>query len=318
MGFNPRREAPPRATTKSICLPWSRRSCFNPWREAPPRATSKRVLKRPSLRSFNPWREAPPRATNALAQAACREWQVSIPGGKPLHEPRHDGVAPVTALAVSIPGGKPLHEPLPIRYRLAFSPSMFQSLAGSPSTSHPHKHVCVRVFAGVSIPGGKPLHEPPKALSDAGISIVSVSIPGGKPLHEPRSASSLQSALIEGFNPWREAPPRATLLSLNLSTNLSLFQSLAGSPSTSHITAASPALCKLCVSIPGGKPLHEPLAHDRGIDYAMCEFQSLAGSPSTSHTIVSDQLTFSLLCFNPWREAPPRATVISLPLGKGL
>src|SRR5579875_1297251 len=185
MGFNPRREAPPRATTKSICLPWSRRSCFNPWREAPPRATSKRVLKRPSLRSFNPWREAPPRATNALAQAACREWQVSIPGGKPLHEP------------------------LPIRYRLAFSPSMFQSLAGSPSTSHPHKHVCVRVFAGVSIPGGKPLHE-------------------------PRSASSLQSALIEGFNPWREAPPRATLLSLNLSTNLSLFQSLAGSPSTSH------------------------------------------------------------------------------------
>ncbi len=85
---------------------------FNPWREAPPRATeSNCALVPPTAMCFNPWREAPPRATQAVPRAAL-------------------------ACRVSIPGGKPLHEPLPLGFYLLNETSGFQSLAGSPSTSH--------------------------------------------------------------------------------------------------------------------------------------------------------------------------------------
>src|SRR5579875_1404899 len=218
---------------------------FNPWREAPPRATTRRSSASDRARSFNPWREAPPRATPNPISTGFLAFDVSIPGGKPLHEP----------------------------------PTQACVCAGICWSFNPWREA------------------PPRATEST----------------ERRWHQHCQR-----FNPWREAPPRATLCQLITKRFNRRFQSLAGSPSTSHVALAQFEHEFKLVSIPGGKPLHEPLAHDRGIDYAMCEFQSLAGSPSTSHTIVSDQLTFSLLCFNPWREAPPRATVISLPLGKGL
>src|SRR5579875_3251543 len=87
-------------------------------------------------RRFNPWREAPPRATTLSAEY-WREPLVSIPGGKPLHEPRQKGTAWVMGTdAVSIPGGKPLHEPRDSRRGVSAYHAGFQSLAGSPSTSH--------------------------------------------------------------------------------------------------------------------------------------------------------------------------------------
>src|SRR5579875_3727922 len=86
---------------------------------------------------------------------------------------------------------------------------MFQSLAGSPSTSHIERSL--------------------RRLAQK-----SVSIPGGKPLHEPHYVTRIYESYNECFNPWREAPPRATACVLVLLLALYQFQSLAGSPSTSH------------------------------------------------------------------------------------
>ncbi len=91
------------------------------------------------LQGFNPWREAPPRATGVTSTQVSTDQKVSIPGGKPLHEPR-----------------------------------------------------CLQ---GIQ--------------SDL---VVFVSIPGGKPLHEPLALLPVLVGAIHGFNPWREAPPRATLI----------------------------------------------------------------------------------------------------------
>src|SRR5579875_1754150 len=63
--------------------------------------------------SFNPRREAPPRATSKLWYHCYELLIVSIPGGKPLHEPP---TSPVFSTEDN---------------------RMFQSQAGSPSTSHP-------------------------------------------------------------------------------------------------------------------------------------------------------------------------------------
>ncbi len=134
---------------------------------------------------------------------------------------------------VSIPGGKPLHEPLALDMHITSYSSWFQSLAGSPSTSHLSAYSCTKSDIIVSIPGGKPLHEPLKWCV-YGLSYISaVSIPGGKPLHEPLKRPVAPTKSLEfqslagspstshnaergilaratGFNPWREAPPRAT------------------------------------------------------------------------------------------------------------
>src|SRR5579875_3346432 len=113
----------------------------------------------------------------------------------------------------------------------------FQSLAGSPSTSHkrnwqagrsdhhrfnPWREAPPRATGvtstqvstdqKVSIPGGKPLHEPRCLQGIQSDLVVFVSIPGGKPLHEPLALLPVLVGAIHGFNPWREAPPRATLI----------------------------------------------------------------------------------------------------------
>ncbi len=62
----------------------------------------------------------------------------------------------------------------------------------------------------VSIPGGKPLHEPRNNLEYCGSRSKYVSIPGGKPLHEPLFSLGVGMRDDQGFNPRREAPPRAT------------------------------------------------------------------------------------------------------------
>src|SRR5579875_3807213 len=116
---------------------------------------------------------------------------------------------PKRRCTVSIPGGKPLHEPLGVINAAAHKKPEFQSQAGSPSTSHRESSVAELNGPTVSIPGGKPLHEPRRdsfMCSDAR----GVSIPGGKPLHEPLSILDKVQALKISFNPWREAPPRAT------------------------------------------------------------------------------------------------------------
>ncbi len=140
---------------------------------------------------------------------------------------------PKRRCTVSIPGGKPLHEPLGVINAAAHKKPEFQSQAGSPSTSHRESSVAELNGPTVSIPGGKPLHEPrrdPAPYAKQGkVSIPGgkplhephiasfmcsdargVSIPGGKPLHEPLSILDKVQALKISFNPWREAPPRAT------------------------------------------------------------------------------------------------------------
>src|SRR5579875_1195899 len=185
---------------------------------------------------------------------------VSIPGGKPLHEPPKVFLHGAVIIdRVSITGGKPLHEPLDLCQCCQSISKKFQSQAGSPSTSH----------------------RPDCALKSSGFQ---VSIPGGKPLHEPRPLRWRKRSVHISFNPRREAPPRATrrnfikcesgekvsipggkplheppeeiLSSANL---VRKFQSQAGSPSTSHIMSRSPG------------------------PHPQLEFQSQAGSPSTSH-----------------------------------
>src|SRR5579875_2001563 len=185
-------------------------------------------------------------------------------------------------VSVSIPGGKPLHEPHCSSFFVHCSCHRFQSLAGSPSTSHGIALSEDEQLRFVSIPGGKPLHEP------LGVTVRtpkqrSVSIPGGKPLHEPhdlREASNRSTSLFQslagspstshfvlqrplqdpyyGFNPWREAPPRATPACQYSQRQTPEFQSQAGSPSTSHHVRQQVRLITIVVSIPGGKPLHEP------------------------------------------------------------
>src|SRR5579875_615058 len=87
-----------------------------------------------------------------------------------------------------------------------------------------------------------------------------------------------------------------------------MFQSLAGSPSTSHVERVTDSLNALIVSIPGGKPLHEPRRLATMHHRHDTSFQSLAGSPSTSHTVRVFLFGVRVIGFNPWREAPPRAT----------
>src|SRR5579875_2029806 len=86
-----------------------------------------------------------------------------------------------------------------------------------------------------------------------------------------------------GFNPWREAPPRATHNGASAAIITFGFQSLAGSPSTSH-----PELEILWVKFNfsfnpwrEAPPRATPITYRKG-----------------AHGI----------SFNPWREAPPRAT----------
>ncbi len=88
--------------------------------------------------SFNPRREAPPRATSKLWYHCYELLIVSIPGGKPLHEPPTSvAFGQYYQSCVSIPGGKPLHEPPSSPVFSTEDNRMFQSQAGSPSTSHP-------------------------------------------------------------------------------------------------------------------------------------------------------------------------------------
>ncbi len=183
---------------------------FNPWREAPPRATTRRSSASDRARSFNPWREAPPRATPNPISTGFLAFDVSIPGGKPLHEP----------------------------------PTQACVCAGICWSFNPWREA------------------PPRATEST----------------ERRWHQHCQR-----FNPWREAPPRATLCQLITKRFNRRFQSLAGSPSTSHVALAQFEHEFKLVSIPGGKPLHEP--HNGGQSRAL-----------------------QAMCFNPWREAPPRAT----------
>src|SRR5579875_3279007 len=290
--------------------------------------------------SFNPRREAPPRATLFGFFCSVFVSSVSIPGGKPLHEPRHSTKASPSAhvvvsipggmplhaplgvtvrtpnqRSVSIPGGKPLHEPHDLREASNRSTSLFQSLAGSPSTSH----TIVSDRLTFSLLCFNPWREaPPRATpacqysqrqtpefqsqagspstshhvrQQVGLITIVVSIPGGKPLHEPRKTRRAIELAKISFNPWREAPPRATHQAyLNDVLIMTVFQSLAGSPSTSHRTFARSPSLSMKVSIPGGKPLHEPQERLHRF-HQDCE------------------------SFNPWREAPPRATVqVCMPL----
>src|SRR5579875_850506 len=86
--------------------------CFNPRREAPPRATHYRCKTEYAIARFNPRREAPPRATSKLWYHCYELLIVSIPGGKPLHEPPTSvAFGQYYQSCVSIPGGKPLDEP---------------------------------------------------------------------------------------------------------------------------------------------------------------------------------------------------------------
>src|SRR5579875_2096439 len=160
----------------------------------------------------------------------------------------------------------------------------------------------------VSIPGGKPLHEPRNNLEYCGSRSKYVSIPGGKPLHEPLFSLGVGMRDDQGFNPRREAPPRATQCPcssrqvqavrfnprreappratrerLSLASMPRKFPSLAGSPSTSHLSADMRRWYEFFVSIPGGKPLHEPHNSLAGAYFKRGRFQSLAGSPSTTH-----------------------------------
>src|SRR5579875_624095 len=160
--------------------------------------------------------------------------RVSIPGGKPLHEPLLFQLLSGVILRVSIPGGKPLHEPRNLCQCCQRISQKFQSQAGSPS----------------------PSHRPDCALKSSGFQ---VSIPGGKPLHEPRPLRWRKRSGHISFNPRREAPPRAT--------RRNFLKCESGKK----------------VSIPGGKPLHEPPEEILSSANLVRKFQSQAGSPSTSH-----------------------------------
>src|SRR5579875_2359565 len=113
---------------------------------------------------------------------------------------------------VSIPGGKPLHEPPGRLRRRSALIKKFQSLAGSPSTSHAASRAsrAIWLFLFQSLAGSPSTSH--LLCYQYWLARSTVSIPGGKPLHEPLALLPVLVGAILGFNPWREAPPRATLI----------------------------------------------------------------------------------------------------------
>ncbi|SRR5579875_48825 len=137
--------------------------------------------------------------------------------------------------------------------------SMFQSQAGSPSTSHQREQELKALRKGVSIPGGKPLHEPPRGAFFLDF-LGKVSIPGGKPLHEPLIRNCVISPASNVFQSLAGSPSTSHSGDCHMVPAApTKFQSQAGSPSTSHQVDFAGVRLSHRVSIPGGKPLHEPL-----------------------------------------------------------
>jgi hypothetical protein len=125
-------------------ISWMR--CFNPRREAPPRATSLPTSLWSYPQGFNPRREAPPRATKFMSMLSKDIPKVSIPGGKPLHEPP----AGLCVEILRFPGFNPRREAPPRATTTTLAKTVraykFQSQAGSPSTSHQKKFYQVRIW----------------------------------------------------------------------------------------------------------------------------------------------------------------------------
>ncbi len=298
-----------------VCWSMARR-CFNPRREAPPRATYEirsilQFIIKVSIPGGKPLHEPPNYGISYAVQLAKFQSQagspstshpgvgfvalqgstVSIPGGKPLHEPPCNQTCLVAYLTkVSIPGGKPLHEP-PL-YQSSFKSGTvpFQSQAGSPSTSHSRLSKTIRtVDENVSIPGGKPLHEPPCDVEKDRTSLKAFQSQAGSPSTSHHTTCGFLHADNESFNPRREAPPRATKWSIHAYGN------------------------RIRRFNPRREAPPRATSSRRNSSTLATTFQSQAGSPSTSHQLALWASALSTMRFNPRREAPPRATATATP-----
>src|SRR5579875_2222786 len=137
---------------------------------------------------------------------------------------------------------------------------MFQSLAGSPSTSHSSRSARTMLISSMfQSQAGSPStshqrEQELKALRKR------VSIPGGKPLHEPLIRNCVISPASNVFQSLAGSPSTSHSGDCHMVPAApTKFQSQAGSPSTSHQVDFAGVRLSHRVSIPGGKPLHEPL-----------------------------------------------------------